>query len=208
MYFSLDQIDRGIFEALRKKAVAQGYLPDIVVANTKPLYDAALQAIRNTGKQPISIYGVGSWKAKREKKYNDIIVRRTARGLSSIGYQGEVYYEEDGAGKFRKKRTPSETAQLTYTVTIVCDDVADERVLQSIVYEALGVNKPLKGVNANGSETEKGFIIFRNAVIDQSGEDFIETIFTYTTSELFLAQDEVLETDLVALQEINFEIIP
>ncbi len=208
MYFDLSKVDRGIYEAIREEAVSQGYLPDVLVANTKSLYDAAIANIKTSGKQPIDLYGVGSWKAKSEKRYNAIILRRTARNLSSLGHHGEVFYEDDGNGRYNKVRTPFETATLSYTVTLLCDDVVNERILQDIVYKALGVMKPIKGMNPDGTKTENDFTIFRAAVIDQSGEDFIEVIINYNTSEIFLQENEILEGNIAKIQTINFEINP
>lgn len=208
MYFTLEQIDRAVFEAIRLELVAQGYTPNITLHTTEIAYNTALQAIKTSGKQPINIYGVGEWRAKKELKYNTIIVERVNRTLSGLGYHGEVYYTLNGSNKYDKKQTPYETAQLAYDVTVVCDNVSSERVLQKILYAALDVAKTLQGVNTNGTNTTNTFLLFRQSVVNQSGADFIEYIFRYNTSELFLETDKIIEADLPRILQTQFETIP
>jgi hypothetical protein len=208
MYFTLEQTDRAIFETIRTELVAQGYTPDITVHTTEIAYNTALQAIKTAGKQPVNIYGVGEWRAKKELKYNTIIIERVNRTLSNLGYHGEVYYELNGSNKYDKKQTPYETVQLAYNVTMVCDNTQNERILQGILYNALDAVKTLKGVNGNGTETDNTFLLFRQDIINQSGADFIEYIFRYNTSEVFLEIDKIIEADLPRILQTQFETIP
>lgn len=206
MYFTLEQIDRGIFEALRLRLVQLGYMPDIVIANTKELYNNALQGIRTTGKQPVALYGVGSWNAKLEKEFSTIAIERITRGESALGIQSSEYYEEDGTGKFNKKKTPVAEI-LTYTITIICEDAKNERVLQEIMTKTFGVKSFVKGRNTDRTETQNSFALYRRQVVNQSGEDFIEHIFNYQTNEVYLGQDEILETNIPRIETIFLETV-
>jgi hypothetical protein len=204
MYFKLSDIDRGVCEALRLAAVAAGYMPDALVHDTPPAYEAALQAIRNAGKQPVNLYPVGSWRENEEVKWNTIIIRRTRRALSNIGYGGHVYYEPSPtAGKFLEKRTPYETAALTYTVTFVCENAANEEVLQGIMYDALDVSKALYALDESGAQSEDMFYIHRTDAIDQSDADFMEWIYTFEVSPVVLEADKTISevSQIITIQQ-------
>jgi hypothetical protein len=206
MYHTLSHIDRAVYEALRLALVAKGYTPDVRLANTKPLYALALEAIRLSGKQPIQLYGVGSWKAKQELKFNTIIIERGGISPSPIGYAGQYYFESNGLGGYNRKQLPIGTFTLAYDITLVAKDSLSERLMQETILNALGTVKELKGIESNGNETEsKPFILFRNAEVDLSSEDYTERQVKYFTSEVFLEEDTLLDSNVPQLNETNLE---
>lgn len=206
IHFSIGQIDKGIYEALRLVLVEKGYTPDVLIANTPSLYATALQAIKGSGKQPIELYGVGSWDAKKELKVSTIIIDRESESLSNLGYKGIVYYEEKAGGGFTKKQTPLKTVVLGYTITFVCFDAKNERIIQHLIDIAFDGVKQLNGYNDDGTQTQNKFLIFENGKVNVSDRDFIEHQIKLTTSELFLTDDIVLESNVSEIGNIEFEL--
>ncbi len=207
MTFTLDQIDKGIYEALRLVAVVAGYLPDITVHTNKLAYDTALQAIKTAGKQPINLYGVGAWKAKEQLKFNTIVVERTQRELSTIGYNGTKYYEPNATTGFDVMQRPIETASIKYNVSLVARNSQEEKELATLIGKALGTAKTHHGYNDNGTATTDVFWVFREQIVNLSDRDFIEYQFRYKTSELFLEQDIKID-EVHQLNEIHLDVQP
>ena len=76
---TFDEIERAVFEVIRKKIVSLGYLPDIALyqpTDDVAGYEAAKKAIRDSGKKIIDIKGVGDPKARGELDYNSIFINR------------------------------------------------------------------------------------------------------------------------------------
>jgi hypothetical protein len=207
MNFTLTQIDRGIFEALRLALVEANYLPDILVHTTENDYNNALQTIKSNGKIPVNLYGVGSWKAKQKLQFNTIIIERKERNLSPLGYRGMSITSKkiNGIG-FETKKIPFETTELKYNIVLVCEDVKNERELHSIIMNTFDVFKELKGLNDDGSFTEDTFLLMGGNVINTSDADIIEVQFRYKTSELILLDIKTLDGNVAELQNINIDI--
>lgn len=206
MNFTLTQIDRGIFEALRLALAAAGYLPDVLLHTTQNSYNNALETIKNNGKIPVNLYGVGSWKAKQKLQFNTIIVERKERNLSSLGYRGMSVTLPKINGGFETKQIPFETAELKYNIVLICEDVKNERELQSIIMNTFDVFKEVKGLNDNGSLTEDTFLLMSEGIVNTSSADIIEVQFRYKTSELILLDIKTLDGNVAELQNINIEI--
>lgn len=206
MNFTLAQIDRGIFEILRVALVQSGFLPDILVHTTQNAYQIALQAIKTSGKIPVNLYGVGSWNAKEKLKFNTIIIERKERNLSALGYRGIPITTQKSTGEYQTQKLPYETAELKYNITLICEDVQNERLLQSLIMQTFDSFTEIKGVNDNGSFTENTFLFFNENIINTSTADMIEIQFRFKTSELILIDLKTLDNNVAPLQNINIDI--
>jgi hypothetical protein len=206
MNFTTDQVDKGIYEAIRLVLVESGYTPDVVIYNTEALYKAQLLVIKANGKNPVNLYGVGSWKAKEELKFSTIVIERTREGLSPIGYRGTTYFEPDGAGKFDMKQVSFETTTITYTISMVVKNSSDEKTVSYLLRKALGVTRELKGLNVDGTYTTGTFRIFRDDIVDVGSESMIEKKMIYKTSELILEEDRIIGEKVSPITDIEFDL--
>jgi hypothetical protein len=202
-HIQLAEVDRGIFERLRLVLVEEGYLPDVTTV-AEGDWEMAMQAIRQSGKEPITLYGVGAWKSRGEILTLAIIIERTGRELSSLGYDGSRSYVPNGSG-FNVYQSPLETAILKYSITAVGQTQAHEYLLQNIMYQAFGVSKSLEGYTEAGSPTPERFVLQRGAISNQNDADFVETVFTYSTRELLLEPDTLIGTT-AGIQQADFTI--
>lgn len=209
---TLEKVDNGLFEALRLALVEAGNLPDItVIGEDDTAWEQAWQTIISNNKMPIMLYGVGGWKAKQALKYSTIIIERRQISPSSEGLRTDEYYEiesgEDATTLYTKKQTAVSNV-VQYAITFVCEDVAQEYVIQTLLEQVLGYRKELQGINPDGSPDEEKFWVFRQGQSDQSEADFIEKVTLYNTSDVKLSPDTIIQTNIPCIKEINIPINP
>lgn len=224
MTFTFSQIDRGISEALRLRAIALGLLPDRSTAVSFDAYAASKQTIRNGGGKIIEVYGIGSIEARDESEYNSIFIDRDDSVPGSIGMFGTRSFTERvdvGTGKtvYDVYLNQTGTVTLEYQISYMTNDTNYDRILQQIIFDTLKVRGFLYGVNNDGTKMTRGFNTSYRTAIDKSGKDFIERsfrydvpdiaiespVFLYTTSQ---ATDIAVNTDPVDSAEEAAEEIP
>jgi hypothetical protein len=202
MFFTPEQIERGIFEAIRLKAVALGLWPDETTMTTAEELTTALSTIPT----PIEIIGIGDYRARGEKPLNCLLVDFDSGNSSEVGGIGRVQYELQQSGNtYKKVGLPTQSENLNFQIRVIAENTAGRRLAELILRNSLKRKTYLKGVKEDGSFTENGFWIFGGSFIDISKNEYgIERMFTYTVSNVFLETTEDLG-QVAANQEITIE---
>lgn len=205
--YSLEQLDRTIFEHLRLEVVRAGYLPDITQYTTGTAWQAARNTLRGTvGGQLIDVFGVGSGDERDELTGAKIIVNRTDERNGDIGAGGTIMTPiVDG---FTKSTLPQTCSSITYEIVINADSVKYERLMSNIVSRAFGKMKHISVVNSNGSlsSTDRLFIRLVQK-FDQSNLNFLQKLCTFIVDDIFLSTDvTVNDVDIVPINSIEFVI--
>ncbi len=176
--FSLEEIDRTIFNTFRLKLVEYGYLPD---CNAYPndatgdlAYKAAYQAIKTGGKEIIEIFGVGNTESKDELASNTIVLDRDAGKANVRGMWETNVALEISEGVYNLYRLPSSTRTLNYSFKTTSSGAKYDRIITELFYEAFNLNTyPTWDSVAKNFNTSKSFEI----VVDNDQDISIPEIF-------------------------------
>lgn len=215
MTFSFANVDRGIYEAIRLKCVALGYLPDRTLYLTADAYAAAKQVIRDSGKQIIEVYGIGDIQARDELEYNSIIINRDDITPGSVGMFGTRSFvarivdnsPDPDITVYDVYLNQSGTVSLQYQISYITDDSFYDRLVQSIVFNALKIRGYVYGMNDDGTTMSRGFNTLYRTTIDKSGSNFIERGIRYDCLDIAIEEATFLYTASQG-SESTLEVIP
>jgi hypothetical protein len=125
--FTRSEIERTITERIRLRAVALGYLPDVMLFQGNLAgYEAARQAIIAGGKEIVDIFGVGSLDNRGEKFYNRIFLNLRQYNNGTVSHWGESSYVETQSVPsplYSREQVYGSTRSLIYDIRSVCGGV-------------------------------------------------------------------------------------
>jgi hypothetical protein len=193
----LEQVDRAIYEYLRRKVVVLGFLPDITNYETEEEYNAARAtrsaSLNNNGLKMVDVYGTGSWENRGEKTDSKIIVERRDISSGKTGFSGVSEYVPNVSEltneieNYSKVKMPDKTANIEYEVRYVTTTVKMERILLDIIDSVFGKGtKVIYGVDEDGSFIKESFPLVYNGGVDVSNREFIEGFARFTAEEVYL----------------------
>ena len=185
MFFTEAEIDRGIFEALRKALVTAGYLPDAATITTPVAWETAKNTIIASGKEIIEVMGVGTWKAKDALKTNRIVIEQSIQSPSDTPLGGTLTEPVKNTSQdiisYNEYTLPAKATDIDYMISLIASGTNYRRIATGLIYKALGssIGKVLKGCRQDGTPTDNDFIIDLTNKQDVSGEGFFEIKFMY-----------------------------
>ena len=206
---TLEEIDRAIFETLRKGLVSAALLPDITSYATVDLYEAAKDTMRQltSDDEVVEILGVGSAYSRGEKTSSIILVDRAGEATGSIGGFGATMfksYEEEGNLKYGKYMCPYSTKNITYNIHVISTSVVKDRILKNLLDNTLKSYNNLSGVNSSGIATDNKFDIYRENIANLSSVDnIIEYMYNYTVRDVWIEDEVLLSDGIVPLINID-----
>lgn len=205
--FSLEQIDKGVYEAIRKIVVSNGYFPPLVQSEIEFNYYKSL--ILDSGKKVVEVFPVGYLKRKQELVYNGIYIERTDSDKGDFGTNSIQFIEKniEGVKSYDKVKTDYYPENLTYTITILTDTTAYERLMYGFLNEAFGKRKLIKGINSDRTETDYSFWLMYQGFGDTSSDEFTEKQYRYKAKDLRLNEPELIEA-VPEMTSIEIEIKP
>ena len=203
----LEEVDRAIYEAIRLKVVAGGYLPDIVITGTGDAYNTAKENLKATlpDKELIEIFGVGSMENKGQLRSSRITIDRTKEAEGDLGgFPSTKFesYDDAGTKKFKKLLYPSGNYDLEYDVRVICISTRYERLMSNFVRTALKKRGYLDAIGDNGASIGEQIFIEMIGMSDMSNEDFIEKVYKIRVNGVWLEEFEELSTNIPELKEI------
>lgn len=206
--FTYDELDRTLFEYIRKRIVEIGYLPDVTLYANATLYDAAKVSLRNAKpqKQLIDIFGVGSADDRDELTSNKITINRTTENSGNLGGGGFEYIDLGNNSGFTKQYIPESSTDITYEIRLNAINTYHERIMSDALNKVFGKTRFLKVVNPDGTiNPNKAFeIVFLNK-IDTSAMSFLMKTITLRTAGVFLSADSnIIDAPIVPLNTIEF----
>lgn len=214
MVWTIAQIDRAVFHAIRKQIVSAGYLPDILLyqpsnPTNKTLFEAAKAVIVTSGKQIIDIVNVGD-NSHRDGMYaNKIIVDRDIpRPSSEIGYFGNIEFTPNGdpddpGTTFTRGQPPAHPYFITYEITYVTTSTEYDRILESIIRKAL-TKTYLYGIDDAGAVMADLFnFTYNSNPLNMRDEKYIERMYKFTAGEVILDENTVDERTTSTIVQIT-----
>lgn len=187
-------IDRSIFEVIRLKLVAEGYLPDITLFDTstpsglQAWKDAIDTIIADKGFY-IQLYGAGSNQSKNDKSTPRIVYipRRIFPG--DLGGNPERIYTEDVNGNtFSSTVRPPQTSEFQFDISLVSKRSREERVLNAIMGDIFSKRAYIPFyTNTGDPNLDQSFFCTQYSFRDQPNVDFglMEKVYSYQAVDIW-----------------------
>lgn len=210
-------ITNTIFQTVREKIVAEGYLPNIndfdimnadpvIVKQQVDLYKASLKEIADGPKKwAIELFNYTSNEAKGEKKTPRIVIDVHQFLPGKLGNDTSIRYEmtvlEDNSVVYLRKRDAPQLSDLTYCVYAVASNAAQMRMMNHIIMNSL----PYKGYMKPEGEPELlQFGNFFNVLRDKGhtpelAEGLMERYYIYDIPDIQEVETITLSGDPIAL---------
>lgn len=206
MYFDVEQIDRGIYNAIRLELVRIGRLPD-AEGMTKTQYFTE-RSNMNLITKVIECYPVANYDERDLWAQNCIVVDRVEENPGEFG-GSFITFEENTLGPaygptLDKKASPSSTTDVNYIVRFITQIQEMETIMSRAIRNAIQRHKPIFGLNLDMSKTTYPFRTQEIGTIDVSSERFIEKGFRYVVKNVYLTPATVVE---VVPKMTDFEIV-
>lgn len=184
MNLTEQQIENGFYEAIRLKVVEKGYLPNVVnFIGNQTGWDAAISAIKASGKKCIYVENAGSYKGREDLEENCIIIDLDDKGPSQTGTKSvPVYTYQEAETNFKKDLSPDGIFDLMYRVSIVAYDKTYHDIMSQILNEAIRFRGYMKAYDNAGNEVGKFRIQVGNYVNLDSNKFMERAQFYYVPS--------------------------
>ena len=206
--FTLDEIDRAIFNKLRLALVSAGLLPDSTLyAGDIDGYNTAKASLPNV----IEIFGVGSSLGRNEKLVSHLTINRVDMTIGSIGggpaTQFVEYLDILGNTKFRKVKVGVSTRNLSYEIRFFTDRTSIERALSNLILNELGLSAYINSYIDLSTQSEKCFFIQSDGDINLSTPEFIEWQYRFTVQDVWLDNEVVIRDDIAPMTSVLSNIL-
>lgn len=208
---TLQTIDRTVFELIRLRLVALGYLPDwSVIAGTPEernvIYAQQKSNIVSGGSKVIEIFGVGAGLSKNGLKVPLITINRKRITPGSIGTYGLSKIIKTDTG-YRKTAYLSNTSNIEFEVRSLTGTTRYERIITDIMFGLFGHKAYHRSITDDRSMTGDVILFQGFNMMDMSARvDIIEKVYTFTLRDVCIELDSVdLGVDIVPLTSITLE---
>ena len=198
--FSLESLDRSIYENIRLELVKRGLSPDIT-DNTID-YRAEASKIADF----VILKGEGSAESKDLKESNSITIDRMKISPDSTGGNSIGYIKKEN-GNFTKYKYPATTVTVMYDIRVISSSARMERLLISLIYKVLGLNKYIPMIAEGGTDFDRSANLVNDMATDMGGSEFMEYMFKYYFSDIWLLEAiEVEAEEIPALRDITSKV--
>jgi hypothetical protein len=204
------RVEKSIFEIIRLKLVAEGYLP-----NKKSFaksdagaaaYQAAITAIKDSNKKfCIQVFGMASPQARGETQVPRIVVQ-TQRALpGDLGTP--ITTKEVNGDHYEKFKHPYTSANLQVDIKIVWNTANQLRIASAIIASTLSTRNYIDFYDTPGNEN-KIYLEQLNAGYDirDIEQGVTETIIQYQIKDLYTVADALIIANGPLITEIKTEI--
>jgi hypothetical protein len=183
-FLTIDDIDKSIYEHLRKEVVLMGYLPDILDAD----YEAQREVIRTSKGQLIDVFAPAPWQSRDMKELSRFVIDRvdTIKGKLFGGGTIEERIIENGVERIKVFNLPDNSRTLVYEVRFATDNADYELLAHDIIAKVFGMIKRLSCLSEREGTEGLDFRIVWKGEYNASKYDFYERVFTFHVEDLFL----------------------
>lgn len=219
--FTQAEVDRTLYEHLRRAVVVAGYLPDIAGFSDPAAYKAArIQLKSELGEHGrlIDIMGIAVRSDREAESACKVVIDCKEDSPGQLGGFPVTFYEKTvdaGAdSKFSKKFYPDRSSDINYELRSVADSAKYDRIIRTIIKNTFKGRRYFKTVDEDGDFTEKEvFIESMGSVLvsskdsrgaDLSSRDAIERVFRFVVRDVFLEEPEELYTDIPVLSTVEY----
>ena len=211
IFLNTADIDRTIKTVIQLQVNSAGYYLDVTpyqtMNNGATQFPIDLEALRQSlpqavdaEKQLIYVQGVGSAKARGEKRSAQITIDRKKRESGEIGADINIF-EKNLDATYKKYKLPANAITVTYEIRIACNLVEYDRIMFSCVSKALGTRRVLQCQSGRTGTENLTFRIDKVNEYDATNFDFIERVMQFEVRDVFL--DEYVETSTTPIQKIS-----
>lgn len=200
-------VERSIFEAIRKKLVSEGYLPDITLfPNTEIGYgnfQSAVQAIRSVKGFATEIFGHGSSQSKELKRVPRIaiVTRRVFPGDIGGIVDSEYITNPLDPNNIMEVKPDNQTADIQLDIHLVSNSAEQDRFLGAILAAVIGSRRYLPIYT---DTTQKIFARQYNYYdLPDTMEGIIEKVYSYEIKDLWLFGGDTIRTSVPLIKEIT-----
>lgn len=208
MNLTLDQIDRAIEWAIRDEVVRLGYWPDLraaLISGDEAAYQAAVAAMN----PKIEVFGSGNYQDRSDQKKNNVIIERRDVEPGEIGFSYPFEIKRQPDFSFQLLRTPDGSYHIPYEIRFVCDTVALDRVISTIMINTFGHKLYLNGLNGDMTESDLGFTIVQDGdPVDMSDTNFIERVYLFSVRDVFIGDDKLISTSQMVTEISIYSNLP
>ena len=213
---SRTQVERGIYEAIRKKVVAAGYIPDEAIVDTTAGDGGTAQwiSMKETLRASlpdhklIEMKGIGTSEARDELKVNTILVSRIGRVPSGgRGNFAPAFDYDADTEKYKKYVMPNASWDLMYEIRYFTDTAIYDRIIEDCIISALGDKKKLQGINPDGTEAGP-FQLEYSQDVDLTGGKYFERLFRHIARDIWIEAPDLVASDISPMLDIQLGITP
>lgn len=183
--FTVEEIDRAVYNRLRESAVAFGNLPDVLLYQTDPSGYAA--ARQSKGRGLVDVFGVGAADSKGEKTVNRIVVSRQRRSFGEIGGWPAKELVVTSPTTWLSRDLPDTTVNFEYYIRSITNSAEYDRVLFDIIYRAFGTRRVVYSYSPDLQQrSEKYFLGVLEDDLLLSDDDYKERLYRFRIYDIWL----------------------
>lgn len=169
-------------------------------------FSVAMQAVISAKGFVIEVFGVGSSRAKYQKKVPRIVLIPNQSLPGALGGNGDPVYTPVGDDplaptSYTKHVTPPQTVDFTHDVHIVVSTAEQARVCHGIVAAAL----PKRGYIQLYNDPDTRFFVeafsYRN--IPNPGDNIMEDVYMYKSSDMYETSNDVSPESIIPITQIT-----
>lgn len=198
-------IERSIFESIRKALVSLGYTPDAETITDPAVYNAQLTSIKGTKGFAVEPYGHSGPQSKGVKKVPRIAMqtRRVIPGELGNPPGYERIKDPLDPDNYIFKTTAAETTHIQIDIHLVTESAEQDRLLNSVIAAAIGVKRYIKFYN----QPEYVFFLeqYNYYDIPDTIEGILENVYSYEVKDLYLFEGDVIKDNAAKIKEITLE---
>lgn len=201
-----ETIDRSVYEVLRLLLVTEGYLPDITNFPNTPTgviaYEAEVANIAATKGFSIGLFGASSSYKKYEKVTPRIVYIPKRVSTGDIGGGNVIRWEKLG-GEYLGRKSPTQTSNLQFEISLVAKDIRQLRVLLAVIGQVLSQ----RGYIPFYDNLESEFFIVQSSFRDFPDTEFglLEKIYEYTAVDIW-DKTQPVEFQASPLKQVTMDI--
>ena len=193
--YTLENIDRSIYNAIRLALVAVGYLADISTYAANPDKEAGLLAYQTANgliSPLIEIFGEGTGASRMEKNVNRIVIERRSITAGDIGGGTAIYKPvlvSNTLDSYEKTFYPDMTSTISYDIRTITSSTQVDRIILGILNKVLGRRKRVSYFT--DFETDSGLTfgtVFNGSSLVATGQtnNIKETLYSYVVPNIFI----------------------
>ena len=201
---TLEEIDRTIYELIRKRLVDDGYLPDISNYSTEKEYIEAKKQIEVQKGFVIEVHGVGTPEARDERIICEITIDRKQIEAGTLGGETPRFIKDPNTGKFTKEKIPAICSDVRYEIRVFSNSIQKERVAFQTLMELFTHRNYYPITEQYNADRKKWLLFTSRGSVDVSTIDVREHLFYYVAEDVWLGKYDVVRENIAPMSSAHF----
>ncbi len=205
---TIEQVDRGIFELIRKKLVLLSLWPDIRLQADAAAMTAAIAALRASQGTLVEPFSISSPKKRGASSDAKIVVDRSSPRPGSLGAAGHRFQAVtvQNVQTYDKYKHPESSFDVEYEIRYICSETNITRILDQMLMELFGARGFFNPIAPDGSIiTDEVFFMESMGTsgglgVTPDGTD--ERMFRYLVRDAWLTPEKLIASAVPRLLEV------